>query len=179
MLNSIAEPAYVAPVEIKAVDERGQITYSAVPFRGSEACTDARWSTLSNHRLLTGATVEETYEDLHLHPPSTAFAIPSFFLSLHCVSPPSALHLLSVALIAPVTARFSTYRLCLLSPTCTAYQSLLYAQDFSFFSPLSAVGILLYPRSCSQYCCRVNGVFYPLQGGSRRGIRAGDVKRCA
>lgn len=51
----------MAMVEIKDVDERGQITYSPGPFRGSEAYRDACRGTLTNPRLLTGATVRHTF----------------------------------------------------------------------------------------------------------------------
>lgn len=48
-------------VQRKDSDERGQITYSSGPFRGSEAFRDACRSTLTNQRLLTGATVQHTH----------------------------------------------------------------------------------------------------------------------
>lgn len=47
-------------VEIKDADERGQITYSANPFRGSEAYTDSCRSAPKNPRLLTGAAANLT-----------------------------------------------------------------------------------------------------------------------
>lgn len=55
---------------------KGQITYSSGPFRGSEAYRDACRSTPTNPRLLTGATVGHTHTHFHLHPQSLSLVIP-------------------------------------------------------------------------------------------------------
>lgn len=65
-------------MKIKVLDERGQIAYSSGPFRGSEAYRDACRSTLTNSRLLTGATMGHR----HIH---TFINVPH--LSLSCSRP--------------------------------------------------------------------------------------------
>ncbi len=121
-------------MEIKARDERGQITYSSGPFRGSEAYRDACRSTLTGPRLLTGATVRHT----HTLPSSSSLFTFVFFSSClsvsdACVSPPSVQCVLSLALISLVLARFCMHGLCPLSPIYLAYQFPFMREFFLFF----------------------------------------------
>ena len=135
-------------VEIKDPDERGQITYSSGPFRGSEAYRDACRSTPTNPRLLTGAIVR------HMLPSSPPISFSRYTFSLP-VSPFETLvfrHLrLSVFYRRP-SSRWS-WRV----SACTVFvsyrqstwliSSLLCASFF--FIPLSVVGMLLFFHSCS------------------------------
>lgn len=134
-------------VEIRAEDERGQITYSSGPFRGSEAYRDACRSALTTPRLLTGATVRRT---LPSSPSCSLYLSPFLFLSLrlrrlcfatfssvcfivgpHLPGLGAFLHVQSLSLIANLPRLSAPF----------------YAQVFFF--PLSVVGMLLFFHSCS------------------------------
>lgn len=142
------------PVEIKDSDERGQITYSSGPFRGSEAFRDACRSTLTNQRLLTGATVRHTH--ISIFTPDLSLSLYfSFFLFLPlcldaCVSPPSA-----QCVFRRPSSHWS-WRVSACTVIVSYRQSSLIISPllcarvfFFFFFPLSVVGMLLFFHSCS------------------------------
>lgn len=141
----------VAGLEIKAPDERGQITYSSGPFRGSEAFRDACRSTVTKPRLLTGATHTHTLPSSPRSRPLSLtvtglFSLPAPVFSRHL----GLAVFLSTALISLVLARFCMHALCLLSPICLTYQPAFMRNFFFSFCPSSVVGVLLFFHSRSQ-----------------------------
>lgn len=139
-------------MEIKVLDERGQIAYSSGPFRGSEAYRDACRSTLTNSRLLTGATMGHP----HIH---TFIIVPH--LSLSCsLSRPWCFLFLSLGFGLLCFATFGS--VCFIEgPHLAGLGAFLHAQSLSPIANLPRLSVPFYVQVFfSFFPCLLSACFY-------------------